>query len=149
MQDKKTLKIETLEFLPQYGKKGSAGMDFKAYLPEYRDTPLKVFPFSRKLIPTGIKMDIPEGYTLLLTPRSGLALKHGVSMTNSPGVVDCGYKDDIGIIIHNTTDEPFYIKHGDRIAQGLLMPFTQAEFEVIPKLSQENNRGGGFGSSGV
>lgn len=149
MQDKRKVQIETKEFIPTYSKKGSAGMDLRAYLPNNKKEPLKVYAHEIKLIHTGVKMDIPQGHTLLITPRSGLALHNGITMTNSPGVIDSGYKDDIGIILHNTSDAPFYIKHGDRIAQAVLMPFTEASFDVVEQLSQDNNRGGGFGSSGV
>lgn len=149
LQDEQELLIETKEFLPEYGKEGSAGFDLKAFLPNHKEDSLRVEAGERVLIPSGIKMDIPEGYMVLLTPRSGLAYKKGITMTNSPGVIDFGYKDDVGMIIHNTSSNPFYIKHGDRIAQGLLLPITKAIFKKVDSISDDNNRGGGFGSSGV
>jgi dUTP pyrophosphatase len=149
LQDRKELKIETLEFTPKYSKEGSAGLDLQAYLPNNKKEALRLWPGERRVIPTGIKMEIPEGYMGLMTPRSGLAAKAGVTLTNSPGVIDFGYKDDVGVIIQNTSTDPFYIKHGDRIAQLLLLPVTYADVKVVESISMDNDRKGGFGSSGV
>lgn len=148
MQDKKRLIIETKEFIPQYSKEGSAGLDLQAYLPDNDDS-LRIKPGERRIISSGIKMEVPEGYMALITPRSGLAAKQGITITNSPGVIDYGYKDDVGIIIHNTSDKPFYVKHGDRIAQLLLLPVTYADVKVVDSISMEGDRAGGFGSSGI
>ncbi len=149
MRDKRKLVIETKEFTPEYGKEGSAGFDMRAYLPNHKEKPLEIKPNERILIPSGIKMDIEDGYMVLLTPRSGLALKQGITFTNSPGVIDHSYKNDVGFIIHNTSTDSFFVTHGDRIGQGLLLPIPAVAFEVVDKLCMENDRGGGFGSSGI
>jgi dUTP pyrophosphatase len=109
-------------------------------------------PKGRILIKTGIKVAIPKGFCLQITPRSGLALKHGITITNSPGIIDSDYRGEIGIILHNLGNEPFEIKLGDRIGQAVLVPVTQASFQEITEEEfeqQETERGdGGFGSTG-
>ena len=109
-------------------------------------------PKARLLIQTGIKLAIPQGFCLQIVPRSGLALKHGITITNSPGIIDSDYRGEIGVILHNLGHEPFEIKRGDRIGQAVLAPVVQAKFNEITEEefnTDQTNRGvGGFGSTG-
>lgn len=140
------VKVKTLNpkaVIPQYQTKGAAGFDFHACLEE----PIVINPGERRLIGTGLAMQIPYGYELQVRPRSGLALKKGISVVNSPGTVDYGYLDEIGIILINHGEHDFIINPGDRIAQGVLKEVPQAVFEEVEEF-EGYNRGGGFGSSG-
>jgi dUTP pyrophosphatase len=159
----KLAKVYPDSIVPEYQTSGAAGFDLHAYIPLSQlahrlneghisiiedNHPITVFPGERKLIKTGIRMAIPFGYQLEVRPRSGLALKQGITVLNSPGTVDHGYLDEIGVIIINHGEREFVINHRDRIAQAVLMPAPQAEFELVDELDGYN-RGGGFGSSGV
>ena len=130
--------------LPKYATADSAGVDFYAYL----DAPLVLNPGERKLIPLGVAMAIPKGYELQLRPRSGLALKHGITLVNTPGTIDSDYRNEIGAIVINHGTEPVVIADGDRIAQGVFNEYIQAKFVAVDELD-ETERKGGFGSTGV
>ncbi len=102
----------------------------------------------RALMPTGLQMEIPQGYEVQLRPRSGLALKHGITLLNAPGTIDSDYRGTVGVILINTSDQDFHIAHGDRIAQMVVAPVTQAGFAVSDALSATDRGAGGFGSTG-
>lgn len=131
--------------LPEYKTPGSSGFDFHANLTE----DLTLLPGEWKLIPTGLFFEIPVGYEIQVRPRSGLAVKYGVFVLNSPGTIDSDYRGEVCIILANFGSQPFLIQPGDRIAQGVLSSYEVAEFEVVSILGDEFNRGGGFGSTGV
>ena len=141
------IKIVTKEFIPKYQKDGDAGFDIQAFTPEF---PIVIEPGKRKLVPTGLFMEIPAGYEVQVRPRSGLALKYGITVLNSPGTIDCGYRGEIGVILHNTdTELNFTINHGDRIAQGVVAKVEAANFIVTEKLAESERGEGGFGHTGV
>lgn len=131
--------------LPEYKTPGSAGFDFRASIPDV----MSVNPGKWVIIPTGIYVELPEGAELQVRSRSGITAKNGIFVLNSPGTVDSDYRDEIKVILANFGDYPFNIHPGDRIAQGVLSRYERAEFEVTTELSQTNNRGGGFGSTGI
>lgn len=132
--------------LPIYSHPGDAGFDFRANL-DHREI-LK--PGKRILIPTGVRVSLPQGYELQVRPRSGLALKYGISIVNTPGTVDSGFEGEIGVILINFGEEDFIINPGDRIAQGVISEFVTANFIPVPKIERNSIRGeGGYGSSGV
>lgn len=150
--------------LPKYETIESAGCDlraelslinnkllFKACLIQSSDNEpvLKIAPGGRALIPTGLKMAIPSGYEGMVRPRSGLALKHGVTVLNTPGCVDADYRGDIGVILINHGTEPFDVHQGDRIAQLIINKVEQVEFEVVNELDDTARGTGGFGSTNV
>jgi dUTP pyrophosphatase len=132
--------------LPSYESAGAAGADVRANLPG--GTPVVVQPGARALVPTGLRMAIPAGFEVQIRPRSGLALKHGITLVNSPGTIDSDYRGPVGVIVLNTGVDPFEIAHGDRIAQMVVAPVTQAAFDVVEKLGQTTRGAGGFGSTG-
>jgi dUTP pyrophosphatase len=131
--------------LPKYETEHSAGMDARAEIPE----DIVIAPLKRKLIPTGLKVAVPHGYTLDVDSRSGLAVKNGIFVLNAPGIVDADYRGDIGVIVANLGDEPFTVKRGDRICQLLLRKVERVEWKVVEKLSETGRGEGGFGSTGV
>ncbi len=128
--------------LPAYATDGAAGMDLLAA----HDITLP--PGGRALVPTGLAMAIPEGFEMQVRPRSGLALKHGVTVLNAPGTVDSDYRGEVGVILLNTSDTPFAIARGDRIAQAVFAPVTRAAFEEVVVLPETRRGTGGFGSTG-
>ncbi|WP_299683996.1 dUTP diphosphatase [uncultured Tateyamaria sp.] len=132
--------------LPGYETDGAAGADIRANLPDGRT--VTVAPGARALIPTGIAMAIPRGYEVQVRPRSGLALKHGISLVNSPGTIDSDYRGEVGIIVLNTSADPFEVSHGMRIAQLVLAPVVQAAFDAVETLDDTARGAGGFGSTG-
>lgn len=135
--------------LPVYATEGAAGADVRANLPpDLRADGLTVPPGSRALIPTGFAMEIPDGFEVQVRPRSGLALKHGITVPNSPGTIDSDYRGPVGVIVMNLGAEPFTIVHGDRIAQLVVAPVTRAQFAVARALSTTARCAGGFGSTG-
>jgi len=137
---------EAFEF-PRYETKGAAGADIRACLPS-RAT-LVIGPGERKLVPTGMAMEIPQGFEVQVRPRSGLSLKTHLLVVNSPGTIDSDYRGEVAIILGNFGTEPATITHGDRIAQLVLSPVIQAQFEVAQgELGQTNRGAGGFGSTG-
>lgn len=129
---------------PFYATCGSVGMDVKANINE----PIILKSLERKLIPTGIKMEIPEGYEIQVRPRSGLALKHGISMVNTPGTIDSDYRGDIGIILINLSSEEYIIHPQERIAQLVLNKVEQMELVEVDSLSDTERNASGFGSTG-
>ena len=132
--------------LPSYGTAGAAGMGLRAAVPEDQD--LVIQPGARALVPTGLTIAVPAGYEAQVRPRSGLALKYGVTCLNSPGTIDSDYRDEIGVILYNVSDEVFTINPNDRIAQMVIAPFVRAELSPVDVL-QATERAGCFGSTGV
>lgn len=132
--------------LPRYQTPGAAGADVCANFPDRQTVTLP--PMGRALIPTGLRMEIPAGYEVQVRPRSGLALKHGITLPNAPGTIDSDYRGPLGVIVLNTGDQPFDIHHGDRIAQLIVAPVVQAVFEISSGLSDTDRGAGGFGSTG-
>ncbi|MCQ8212427.1 dUTP diphosphatase [Cetobacterium somerae] len=130
--------------LPKYMTEGAAGMDVKANISE----PLILKTLERKLVPTGIKMEIPYGYEVQVRPRSGLALKHGVTLVNAPGTIDSDYRGEVGIILINLSNEEFVVNPGERIGQLVLQKVYKMEFEEVEELSTTVRAEGGFGHTG-
>lgn len=128
--------------LPAYATSGAAGMDLLAA----RDLTLP--PGGRALVPTGLAIALPEGFEMQVRPRSGLALKHGITVLNAPGTVDADYRGEVGVILLNTAAEPFAIARGDRIAQAVFAPVTRAGWEEVVVLPETQRGTGGFGSTG-
>ena len=133
--------------LPSYESAGAAGADLRANLPDRGFVELA--PGARGLVPTGLRLAIPGGYEVQIRPRSGLALKHGVTLPNSPGTIDSDYRGPLGVIVMNAGQEPFRIEHGMRIAQMVVAPVVQAEFELAESLDDTARGEGGFGSTGA
>jgi dUTP pyrophosphatase len=133
--------------LPSYASSSAAGMDLRANLSE----PVVLQPFERKLIPTGLFMELPADCEAQVRPRSGLALKHGITVLNSPGTIDADYRGEIGVILINLSQEPFEIQPGERIAQMVISQFRQVkmqEVNTLEELSDTERGAGGFGHSG-
>ena len=130
--------------LPQYETAHAAGMDVRAAVPE----PVTLRPGERVLVPTGLRIALPPGYEAQIRPRSGLAIRHGLSLLNSPGTIDADYRGEIRIIIANLGQEPYTIQRGDRIAQLIVAPVTRAEGSVVDELEDTPRGEGGFGSTG-
>ena len=133
--------------LPHYATPGAAGADLRANLPD-RGT-LTLAPGGRTLVPTGLRLAIPDGYEVQIRPRSGLALKHGVTLPNSPGTIDSDYRGPLGVIMLNAGDQPLTIVHGDRIAQMVVAPVLRAILREVDNLPDTDRGAGGFGSTGV
>ena len=131
--------------LPVYESDEAAGMDVRAWLDE--DVVLK--PMERKLIPTGLRMQIPRGYECQFRPRSGLALNHGVTVLNSPGTIDADSRAELGVILINLSNEPFTVKNGDRVCQLLFKKCEKAEWEPVTEIDRTKRGGGDFGQSGL
>ena len=131
--------------LPSYATSQSAGLDLRANLEDN----IQIKPGERHLIPTGIFISLPEGYEAQIRPRSGLALKNGITVLNSPGTIDADYRGEIGIILINNSNEVFTIKNSDRIAQMVFNKIEQAEFVLVETLDETERSNGGFGHSGV
>ncbi|WP_083096392.1 dUTP diphosphatase [Pseudophaeobacter leonis] len=132
--------------LPSYETAGAARADLRANLPD-RGT-LTLAPGGRALVPTGLRLAIPQGYEVQLRPRSGLALKHGITLPNSPGTIDSDYRGPLGVIVMNAGDADFEIAHGDRIAQMVVAPVLQAQFTQVAELDTSARGSGGFGATG-
>lgn len=133
--------------LPAYQTEGAAGFDFLAALDEGED--VKLLPGDWAMIPTGLKFAIPFGCELQVRPRSGLAAKNGITVLNTPGTIDSDYRGEIKIILINLGKEPFVIKRGMRIAQGVLSPYYRGDFTVVDHLDKTERGAGGFGHTGV
>ncbi|TGX82877.1 dUTP diphosphatase [Palleniella muris] len=131
--------------LPQYATPMSAGMDLRAFT----DEPITIMPGERKLIHSCINIQLPEGYELQVRPRSGLALKHGITLTNAPGTVDADYRGDVGAIVHNLGTEPFVVNNGDRICQIVAKEYVKIEWEETDSLDSTERGEGGFNSTGI
>ena len=132
--------------LPAYATPGAAGMDLRAAVPA--DEPLVIPPGGRALVPTGLAMALPEGYEAQVRPRSGLALKHGVTCLNSPGTIDADYRGEIGVILVNHGDSPFAVERGMRIAQLVVAPVSRVRWREAETLDDTERGDGGFGSTG-
>ena len=132
--------------LPAYATEQSAGMDLRAWLP---DGAVVLEPMERRLVPTGLRIALPDGYEAQVRPRSGLALKHGIGVLNSPGTIDADYRGDVGVILINLSDKPFTINDGDRIAQMVVTPCVQATLQAVDLLDETERGDGGFGHSGL
>jgi dUTP diphosphatase len=130
--------------LPQYATKGSSGMDIRASL----DLSVTLQPLERTLIPTGLFVEIPNGYEIQIRPRSGLAIKQGITCLNSPGTIDSDYRGEIKIVLINLSSEEQVINHGDRIAQMIIQKTERAEFEEVEFLNKTERAAGGFGHTG-
>lgn len=133
--------------LPDYKTIGSAGVDLRAEFGDQKSQTL--FPGERTLVPTGLYIALPEGYEAQIRPRSGLALKHGVTVLNTPGTIDADYRGEIGIVLINLGAEPFTICNGDRIAQMVFKKCERAFFEVVDSLDETERGDGGFGHTGI
>lgn len=131
--------------LPEYATAGAAAMDLLAAVA----APVLVPPGGRVLIPTGLRVALPEGHEWQIRPRSGLALKHGITLMNSPGTIDEDYRGEVGVILLNTGPADFTVERGMRIAQAVLAPVVRAVFEVVVVLPESTRGKGGFGSTGL
>ena len=133
--------------LPSYETAGAAGADVRAN--RMGETPITMEVGTRALIPTGLRLAIPEGYEIQIRPRSGLALKHGITLPNSPGTIDADYRGPLGVILMNSGDALFTVEHGMRIAQMVVAPVVQAKFSSVETLDDTARGMGGFGSTGT
>lgn len=146
-----TVRVERLPHagdlpLPAYETGGSAGMDLRAAVAG--DQPLTLAPGARALIPTGLKIALEPGFEAQVRPRSGLALKHGLTCLNSPGTIDSDYRGEVGVVLINHGQEPFVIRRGERIAQMVIAPYAQAVMREVEALDETARGAGGFGSTG-
>ncbi len=131
--------------LPAYATSQSAGMDLRANL----DAPVTLHPLERRLIPTGLHIALPEGYEAQVRPRSGLALKHGLTVLNTPGTIDADYRGEIGVVLINLSQEDFTINDGERIAQMVIARHDQGDFVLVEELDETERGSGGYGHTGV
>ncbi len=131
--------------LPQYATALSAGVDLRANI----DTPIVLKPLQRVLVPTGLFIALPAGFEAQVRPRSGLALKKGVTVLNTPGTIDADYRGEIGVIMVNLSDADFVIEDGERIAQMVIARYEQVDWKLVDSLDQTERGAGGFGHSGV
>jgi dUTP pyrophosphatase len=134
--------------LPSYETPGAAGADIRANFPPDSRKGATLEPLERRLIPTGLAVEIPQGFEIQVRPRSGLALKKGIGLVNAPGTIDSDYRGPLGIILVNLGAEPVRISHGDRVAQLIIAPVVRAEFVTTDALSQTSRGSDGFGSTG-
>ena len=130
--------------LPAYATSQSAGMDLRANIEE----PIELRPLERRLIPTGLFMALPDGYEAQVRPRSGLALKHGITVLNTPGTIDADYRGEVGVILVNLSNTPFTIEPGERVAQMIIAKYEQATLEEVEVLDETERGAGGYGHSG-
>lgn len=131
--------------LPQYATAQSAGMDLRANI----DESIVLRPLERRLIPTGLYIALPEGYEAQVRPRSGLALKHGLTVLNAPGTIDADYRGEIGVVLVNLSDKDFVVNDGERIAQLVIARYEQAELQLVDVLDETERGAGGYGHTGV
>lgn len=131
--------------LPAYATEQSAGMDLRANI----DEPLVLQPMERRLIPTGLYIALPPGFEAQVRPRSGLALKHGITVLNTPGTIDADYRGEVGVLLINLSKEPFTINDGERIAQMVIARHEQVELEPTDELDETERGAGGYGHTGV
>ena len=145
---KKMVKVKIVnkghQQLPAYATSQSAGMDLRANIEE----PIELQPLERRLIPTGLFMALPDGYEAQVRPRSGLALKHGITVLNTPGTIDADYRGEVGVILVNLSNTPFTIEPGERIAQMVIAKYEQAALEEVEVLDETERGAGGYGHSG-
>lgn len=130
--------------LPHYATSGAAGADLLAAI----EAPLVLAPLARALVPTGLRLALPPGYEAQIRPRSGLALKHGITVLNSPGTIDADYRGELQVLLINLSDQPFTLTRGLRLAQMVIAPVVQAEFVLAANLDETARGAGGFGSTG-
>jgi len=135
--------------LPDYATAGAAGADLRANFPPGARDGLELQPMERALVPTGLRVAIPAGYEMQVRPRSGLALKHGVTLVNAPGTIDSDYRGPVGVILINLGALPYRIVHGERIAQAVLAPVVRVRFDEVAALDETTRGAGGFGSTGA
>ena len=136
--------------LPTYETTGAAGADLRANLPDdRRHAGIEIPPGGRALIPTGLRLEIPVGYEVQVRARSGLALKHGITLANAIGTIDSDYRGDLGVILWNGGADAFRVTHGMRIAQMVVAPVVQATFAIVEVLDETDRGAGGFGSTGA
>lgn len=140
----KVFKLSENVIVPSYQTEGAAGMDLCAFL----DNPVTLKSLERKLIPTGIKIELPSGYEAQVRPRSGMSIKHGITLVNCVGTIDEDYRGEVCVPVINLSKEDFTINNGDRIAQMVISPVTKAEINIVQKLSDTKRGEGGFGSTG-
>lgn len=131
--------------LPVYATAQSAGMDLRANI----DSPLVLQPMERRLVPTGLYIALPPGYEAQVRPRSGLALKHGITVLNAPGTIDADYRGEVGVLLINLSNEPFVVNDGERIAQMVIARHEQASFVEVDVLDETERGTGGYGHTGV
>jgi len=131
--------------LPLYSTEDSAGMDLRAFLAE----PLIIKPLDRVLVPTGLFIEVPEGFEAQVRPRSGLAIKNGITVLNTPGTIDADYRGEVKVVLINLSNESFTIQNGDRIAQMIIAKYEKIKWNQVAQLSDTDRGAGGFGSSGV
>lgn len=131
--------------MPAYATSQSAGMDLRANI----DTPITLRPMERRIIPTGLYIALPPGFEAQVRPRSGLALKHGITVLNSPGTIDADYRGEIGVLLVNLSTDDFIITEGERIAQMVIARHEQGEFELADELDDTERGAGGYGHTGV
>jgi dUTP pyrophosphatase len=131
--------------LPAYATEQSAGMDLRANIEE----PITLRPMERRLVPTGLYIALPPGYEAQVRPRSGLALKHGITVLNAPGTIDADYRGEVGVLLVNLSAEPFVVNDGERIAQMVIARHETAEFEPVDELDATERGAGGYGHTGV
>ena len=131
--------------LPAYATSQSAGMDLRANI----ETSVELQPLERRLIPTGLFMALPEGFEAQVRPRSGLALKHGITVLNTPGTIDADYRGEVGVVLVNLSNTPFTIEPGERIAQMIIAKYEQAELVEVEELDETERGAGGYGHSGT
>jgi dUTP pyrophosphatase len=135
--------------LPHYETAGAAGADLRANLrPEDRAAGVTIQPLARVIVPTGLRIAIPAGYEMQIRPRSGLALKHGLSLPNTPGTIDSDYRGPLGVLLTVIGTEPVTLHHGERIAQAIIAPVVQAGYRLVAALDDTARGSGGFGSTG-
>ena len=139
------VKVDANAKLPRYASAGAAGMDIHARI----DIDMTIPPQSRAIVPTGISVALPQGYEFQIRPRSGLAAKHGIMVTNSPGTIDSDYRGELKILLLNTSTDEFTITNGDRIAQMVLSPVVQCNWIEVADLDPTTRGYGGFGSTGI
>ena len=145
---KKMVKVKIVnkgrQQLPAYATSQSAGMDIRANI----DEAIELQPLERRLIPTGLFMALPDGYEAQVRPRSGLALKHGITVLNTPGTIDADYRGEVGVILVNLSNTPFTIEPGERVAQMVIAKYEQAALEEVEVLDETERGAGGYGHSG-
>ena len=149
LKDKEMLKVKInnrgRQPLPTYATALSAGMDLRANI----DEDITLLPMQRQLVPTGLHIALPEGYEAQIRPRSGLALKHGVTVLNTPGTVDADYRGEIMVLLVNFSNEPFTVKDGERIAQMVIAKHEKVDFELVDTLDETERGAGGYGHTGL
>lgn len=131
--------------LPAYATSQSAGMDLRANI----ESPITLHPMERTLVPTGIRIELPEGYEAQVRPRSGLALKHGITVLNTPGTIDSDYRGELKVLLVNLSNDDFVVNDGERIAQMVIAAHEQGQFETVTELDTTERGEGGYGHTGV